>query len=94
MKNIEKLIKEQKVNQHRNYESLLTKRYIINEYGEKGLRFILKEIQNHYDSLIKSYAREVIGNKQEKEFTNSFDAWSLLKVCIEMKHEDKLKKVS
>jgi len=93
MKNIKNLIAEQHVDQSRDYETLLTQNYITNEYGKKGLKFILREIHNRYDNLIKSYRRDVVDNKQDKVFTNGFDAWSLLKVCIDMEHEHKLKRI-
>ncbi len=93
MKNIKELIEEQHVDQSRNYENLLTRNYIANKYGEKALKFILREIHNRYDYLIKSYKREVVDNKQDKVFTNGFDAWSLLKVCIDMEHENRLKRI-
>ena len=93
MKNINELIAEQHVDQSRNYETLLTRNYIANVYGEKGLIFILREIHNRYEYLINSYRRDVVDNKQDKVFTNGFDAWSLLRVCIEMEHEHKLKKI-
>lgn len=93
MKNTKELIAEQYVDQSRDYETLLTQNYITNEYGEKGLKFILREIHNRYDNLIKSYRRDVVDNKQDKVFTNGFDAWSLLKVCIDMEQEHKLKRI-
>jgi len=93
MKNIKAIIAEQHVDQSRNYETLLTQNYITNEYGEKGLKFILREIHNRYDNLIKSYRRDVVDNKQDKVFTNGFDAWSLLTVCIDMEYEHKLKRI-
>ena len=92
MKNIEELISEQHFDQSRNYETLLTRNYIANVYGEKGLIFILREIHDSYDFLIKSYKKDVVENKQDMVFTNGFDAWSLLRVCIDMEHKHKLKK--
>ena len=93
MKNIKALISEQHVDKNRTYETLLTQNYIANVYGEKGLRLILREIHYRYEALINSYNRDVVEHKQDKLFTNSFDAWSLLKVSLEMKHEHKLKEI-
>ncbi|HEC45788.1 MAG TPA: hypothetical protein ENI25_03100 [Epsilonproteobacteria bacterium] len=93
MTNTKELIAEQYVDQSRDYETLLTQNYIASEYGEKGLKFILREIHNRYENLIKNYRRDVVDNKQDKVFTNGFDAWSLLKVCIDMEHEHKLKRI-
>jgi hypothetical protein len=93
MKNIEALISEQYFDQSRNYETLLTRNYIANVYGEKGLIFILREIHNHYGSLIQSYKKDIVENNQDKVFTNGFDAWSLLRVCIDMEHQHRLKKI-
>jgi hypothetical protein len=94
MQNVTELIEKQHLDHTRTYENLLTKRYIENKYGKGGLRYLLNEIQKHYDSLIRSYKQEVIETHKEKEFTNGFDAWSLLKVSIDMKHAAKLRQIN